>query len=66
LLLGEKEREAVLIGSSRPSSATIIAFGGLCAAMEHNDERGALHERFWNVGLCDEAAGIRTKAFKNG
>ena len=56
----------MLIGSSRPSSATIIAFGGLCAAMEHNDERGALHERFWNVGLCDEAAGIRTKAFKNG
>ena len=61
MLLGEEKCKSVLVGRVRPSSAAIIAFRTLRAAMEDDDQSRPSHERFWNIDFRVQVARIRAE-----
>ena len=61
LLFREEQRKAIAICKRRPSSPKIVARGGLCTPMQHNDECGLLGKYRRPIGEHSQVAGVRSE-----
>ena len=64
-LLGEEQREAMIVGRARPAGIVVIALGILRAAVKHDDKRSALDEGLGNIGPGAKGAGIGAEVVEN-